>query len=200
VKDYEDYIYKVHEKYLTSQDGDISHRWRGWDHWLDQHIGIMYAGPTLIKEMESVDDDGSSSESESSGDDSSSESHDDAEWSANLHTTCIKMAQEVNEALLDEHLLVGKRFLIMDGDHYYAGLQGSSMAIEFNTECHYGQDGATDICTCDSMNSDLWALDHYDSSDVKYSECLIIRETMDGSTDGGSRDPDHATTGGDRPN
>jgi hypothetical protein len=198
VKDYEDYIYKVHEKYLSSHDGDISRRWLGWDHWLDQHIGIKYAGPSLIDQYERYWD--STRKLLSDADKSSeSESTDETDWKSNLHSKCLAMAKEVNEALLDEHMLTGKRFILADGDHYYTGVQGSSMCIEFNTECHYGQDGATDICTCDTMNSDLWALEHYDPSDVQYLECMKIAE-MDGASSGTIRDPDHAVTGADKPN
>ena len=70
---------------------------------------------------------------------------------------------QVTEVILDEHLLVGERFILADGDHYYVGFEGSSLSVEFNTECHYGDVGISDICTCVEMNSEDWAMAHYDA-------------------------------------
>ena len=44
LSDYENYVGRVHERYLSRPaDGTEDGRWRGWDHFLDQHIGIKYA-------------------------------------------------------------------------------------------------------------------------------------------------------------
>uniref|UniRef100_A0A7S2ANT5 Uncharacterized protein n=1 Tax=Octactis speculum TaxID=3111310 RepID=A0A7S2ANT5_9STRA len=46
VRDYEEYISRVHERYLShsSSPGEkATDQWRNWDHWLDQHIGIAWA-------------------------------------------------------------------------------------------------------------------------------------------------------------
>lgn len=44
IVDYENYVDRVHERYLSRPaDGDYHDRWRGWDHFLDQHIGIKFA-------------------------------------------------------------------------------------------------------------------------------------------------------------
>lgn len=55
VKDYEEYIAKVHQRYLTHPENhDIEARWRSWDHWLDFHFGIKYdnSDTCLSKEVE----------------------------------------------------------------------------------------------------------------------------------------------------
>ena len=44
LQDYQNYVDRVHERYLSRpNDGKAADRWRGWDHFLDQHIGIKYA-------------------------------------------------------------------------------------------------------------------------------------------------------------
>jgi hypothetical protein len=44
VKDYEEYVGRVHSRYLSRPaDGNSEDKWRGWDHFLDQHVGIKYA-------------------------------------------------------------------------------------------------------------------------------------------------------------
>jgi hypothetical protein len=191
VKDYEDYIYKVHKRYLTDHDKDSQHRWRNWDHWLDQHIGIKYAGSSMIS---SKDDDDTadanmiaktnegttpkkakheaSSESSTGGSRLIDDGEND-ELAIELDENCIVMAKEVTEVILDEHLLVGERFILADGDHYYVGFEGSSLSVEFNTECHYGNVGISDICTCVEMNSEDWAMAHYDA---KFSSCYSLHE------------------------
>ena len=43
VGDYEAYVAAVHARYLDvplATDADVSKRWRGWDHWLDTHVGV----------------------------------------------------------------------------------------------------------------------------------------------------------------
>jgi len=97
-----------------------------------------------------------------------------------LQSTCIEMASEVNDALLKSRAYVGKRSILADGDHYYTGYRASSMSVEYNTECHYGQSGDTDICTCIPQNSDNWALAH---DAVKFSSCAVIYEDADGHDD-----------------
>jgi len=94
-----------------------------------------------------------------------------------LQSTCIDMASEVNDALLKSRAYVGKRSILADGDHYYTGYRASSMSVEYNTECHFGQAGDTDICTCVPQNSDNWALAH---DSVKFSSCAVIYEDADG--------------------
>lgn len=43
IKMYEDYIYEVHRKYLQKPHGSLrKDRWRNWDHWLDQHVGLKW--------------------------------------------------------------------------------------------------------------------------------------------------------------
>lgn len=43
ILEYEDYIGRVHDKYLTRpHDEDETSKWRNWDHWLDQHMGIKW--------------------------------------------------------------------------------------------------------------------------------------------------------------
>jgi len=40
---YENYIEKVHGRYLQEPHGNLKRdRWRNWDHWLDQHVGVKY--------------------------------------------------------------------------------------------------------------------------------------------------------------
>lgn len=40
---YENYINKVHGRYLQEPHGNLKRdRWRNWDHWLDQHVGVKY--------------------------------------------------------------------------------------------------------------------------------------------------------------
>lgn len=97
-----------------------------------------------------------------------------------LQATCLTMAAEVNDALLTAKSWVGKRTILADGDHYYTGYADATVAIEYNTECHYGQAGATDICTCVPENSDNWALAH---DAVKFSSCAVIYENADGHAD-----------------
>lgn len=43
ISDYEDYISRVHKKYLSKPEklGKAYH-WRNWDHWLDQHVGLKW--------------------------------------------------------------------------------------------------------------------------------------------------------------
>lgn len=46
ISDYEEYITQVHEKYLRDLDHpeyEATKRWRNWDHWLDQHVGIAWS-------------------------------------------------------------------------------------------------------------------------------------------------------------
>ena len=153
---YEDYISRVHERFLMRPDqssegvASQSTRWRMWDHWLDTHIGIKYSGDAFAS------------------------SYDDTAKSE-LQDTCLDEAKEVNSMLLDNKIPVGKRFIQEDGDHYYSGYSGLTMAIEFNTECHYGDDGATDVCTCVSQNSDTYAVEH-----DRYKTCGEIYELEDG--------------------
>ena len=166
VAQYEDYLAKVHERYLQRPaDKDESSRWRGWDHWLDQHVGLKYAGTShasLLKSppMSYTDDEITA-------------------YDVTLQATCLTMATEMNEFLLDEKIWVGKRSLLTDGDHYYTAQAGNTLAVEFNTECHYGQEGTTDICTCVAENSDNYALEMYGT---KYSTCVTIYEEEDGHT------------------
>lgn len=41
--DYESYVSRVHLKYLSRpHDEDETSKWRNWDHWLDQHVGIKW--------------------------------------------------------------------------------------------------------------------------------------------------------------
>lgn len=43
LKMYEDYITEVHKKYLQPPHGQLKRdRWRNWDHWLDQHVGLKW--------------------------------------------------------------------------------------------------------------------------------------------------------------
>ena len=39
VEDYNSYIWKTHAEIAGSYDN-----WAGWDHWMDQHIGLKYVG------------------------------------------------------------------------------------------------------------------------------------------------------------
>jgi hypothetical protein len=191
VSDYEDYIYQVHEKYLTGTgDGDPTHRWRMWDHWLDQHVGVMYGGTSMIEQYE---------QHEGIDDNALTDKRSNDYWKE-MDAKCLEMSKEVTETLIDQKQLVGKREVLTDGDHYYVGYEGLSMTIEYNTECHYGQDGTTDLCTCVSTNSDRWALDHLESYDVRYQECAIILQTMDGASVTGTADVNHDTTGAEKPN
>lgn len=185
VKDYEDYIFKVHDRYLSKpEDGDITHRWRNWDHWLDMHIGVKYAGKSMTSWVTDANDD------------DDTVTYDDDEL---LQESCLLAGKQLNEYLIDEHIDAGKRFIQSDGDHYYCGFDGSSMTIEFNTECHYGNEGATDVCTCNVMNSDNLAMEKYDAS---VSSCVTIYEEQDGHDDTTvTRDSSPSgETGGDKPN
>lgn len=158
VADYEAYVGRVHARYLaTPLDQDSSKRWRSWDHWLDQHVGVKYVGASRS---------GSVAGSALTAD--------------GLQATCLAMAGEVNDALLKSKAWVSKRTIQHDGDHYYTGYPDSAMAVEYNTECHYGQEGATDICTCVPENSDNWAMEH---DSVKFSSCAVIYEEADGHPD-----------------
>jgi hypothetical protein len=210
IAQYEEYVYNVHKRYLSMpKDGNDAHRWRGWDHWLDQHIGVKYAGSTMVVEQERQQqnsgdndddkDDGSSNSKESehpstdvgdaAGDigpggqsvnlattlpvmhDIFDDGEDDSELE--LDAKCLEMAEEVTEVLLDEHLMVGKRSITTDGDHYYVGFEGNIMAVEFNTECHNALQGSTDICTCVETNSEEYAEANYN---IKYSSCYELHE------------------------
>lgn len=43
VSDYEEYITKTHERYLTREIGERPlDKWRNWDHWLDMHVGVKF--------------------------------------------------------------------------------------------------------------------------------------------------------------
>lgn len=156
ISGYQDYVGKVHERFLSlPADGDSDHRWRGWDHYLDQHIGIKYSGDSAVDSTDVVEAD-------------------------TMQDLCLTQATKMNERFLADKTWVGKRFIQTDGDHYYTGYSSSSMALEFNTECHYGQEGATDICTCVPQNSDTLALELYGT---KYATCALIYEEEDGHTD-----------------
>lgn len=44
IADYEEYITRVHEKYLSKPEKrGKKYHWRNWDHWLDQHVGFKWA-------------------------------------------------------------------------------------------------------------------------------------------------------------
>jgi hypothetical protein len=160
----------VHERFLSlPADGEDAHRWRGWDHYLDQHIGIKYSGDSAVSST-------------------------DTEEAASMQDLCLVQADKLNSHFLDQKTWVGKRFIETDGDHYYTGYASSSMALEFNTECHYGSEGATDICTCIPQNSDTLAIETYGSY---YSTCDIIYEEEDGHTD--LTGPWDGVDGGDKP-
>ena len=176
----------MHERYLAlPEDKAEADRWRNWDHWLDQHVGIKYAGSSDAEALA-----GSVSDLDALKDE--------------LQATCLTMAKEVNEVLLDEKVWTGKRSILTDGDHYYTATAGNSLALEFNTECHYGEMGATDICTCVAENSDNLALEKYGA---KFSTCGTIYEEEDGHADtkgpwtaeGWARDTED-NTGADKPN
>uniref|UniRef100_A0A7S2RRD5 Uncharacterized protein n=1 Tax=Rhizochromulina marina TaxID=1034831 RepID=A0A7S2RRD5_9STRA len=64
---------------------------------------------------------------------------------------CVAKAIKLNKLLIDDDINVGKRLVTYDGDHYYSGYKGAFMALEFNTECHYGT--ASDLCGCTAMNN-----------------------------------------------
>lgn len=158
VKLYSDYVGRVHEKFLSRPaDKDDAHRWRGWDHFLDQHVGIKYTGKSALQDDASA-------------------------LATKEQDLCLVQAGKMNAKFLDEHTLVGKRFIQSDGDHYYTGYTSSSMALEFNTECHYGAAGTTDICTCDPQNSDTLAIDKFGDRS-KYSMCDVIYVDQDGHSD-----------------
>lgn len=156
VSDYQQYIGKVHERFLSRPaDGDTAHKWRGWDHWLDQHIGIMYAGSSLI-------------------------TGDDDQYKEEMQAKCVVEDAALNAEFLNDRTFVGKRFIQDDGDHYYTGYASSSMALEFNTECHYGAKGTTDICMCNPQNSDYLALEEQSLTGVTHEICDFIYEDQDG--------------------
>jgi hypothetical protein len=156
VTDYQNYIGKVHERFLSKPvDGDSAHKWRGWNHWLDQHVGVKYAGSTLIM-------------------------GDDDEFRSMMQASCVAQGAALNAEFLNDHTLVGKRFIQEDGDHYYTGYSSSSMAIEFNTECHYGAKGTSDICMCNPQNSDYLAVEEQTVTGVTYEKCDYIYENEDG--------------------
>jgi len=153
---YQNYVGKVHQRFLAlPADGEDEHRWRGWDHFLDQHIGIKYSGSSAVSST-------------------------DTEEATSMQDLCLVQAGKLNAKFLDEKTLVGKRFIQTDGDHYYTGYSSSSMALEFNTECHYGAEGATDICTCIPQNSDTLAIETYGAT---FSTCDTIYTEQDGHTD-----------------
>ena len=150
-----------------------------WDHWLDTHIGVKYSGKAYFTGF-------------------------DDEVKTDLQSTCLTEAEEVTTMLLDNQIPVGKRFIQSDGDHYYSGYSGLSMALEFNTECHYGDDGATDVCTCVSQNSDTLAVEQFGG---EYTTCGLVYDLEDGhsgltgpwsstGSDGGDDDDSGGSGGG----
>merc|ERR1711988_121417 len=45
VSEYVQYINTVHEKYLSNRvNSRKDEKWRNWDHWLDQHVGLKWSG------------------------------------------------------------------------------------------------------------------------------------------------------------
>lgn len=128
VKNYEEAVKNAHIEYLFDE---TSNDWFGWDHWLDQHIGLVNTVYNFY------------------GDDTAS------------NKECLDLSREITSSLQHSKTPVGQRLVSGSSNqtHFYSGYHGT-MAWEYNQNCYeWEEEAVPGICACNAQNNDLVYLD-----------------------------------------
>lgn len=125
IEDYENNIRDAHAKYTS-----VDKEWFAWDHWLDQHVGIM----------------------------SSANSRNDDYIGVHETDICLGQSRDITRHLQASDIPVGLRSE-SDGSwnesHFYSGYHGS-MSWEYLLYCQeYHGNKIPNVCTCIGENNDI---------------------------------------------